>query len=105
MAEGVTVGCSLRSRDGEEEGGSRVQRGLPQGRQAAGGVVDVAGQRLVEEAAMVDWLQAAGGTIDVAGHRLAVVVGRWLRAGEGGGSGVNVRSASGVAAESKGGSD
>ncbi|RWW59716.1 hypothetical protein BHE74_00033335 [Ensete ventricosum] len=46
MVEGVAAGCSLRSRDGEEEGGSGVRRGLPQGRRAAGAVVDAVGQRL-----------------------------------------------------------
>ncbi|RRT64081.1 hypothetical protein B296_00028254 [Ensete ventricosum] len=69
MAACVVAGCSLRSRSEKEEGGSRIQRGLPQGRWAAGGTVDTTGQQLV------------------------VAAGQWLRAGEGGGSGVGVRSA------------
>ncbi|RRT43222.1 hypothetical protein B296_00027886 [Ensete ventricosum] len=58
---------AVESHDEEEKGGSK--RGLPQGRRAVGGAVDVAGQRL------------------------AATTGRWPRAGEGGGSGVSVRSA------------
>ncbi|RZR82719.1 hypothetical protein BHM03_00009197, partial [Ensete ventricosum] len=38
-------------------------------------------------------LAAAGGTVNTIGQRLAATVGRWPRAGEGGGSGVSVRSA------------
>ncbi|RZS20837.1 hypothetical protein BHM03_00053391 [Ensete ventricosum] len=37
MAEGVAIGCRLRSCGGEEEGGSGVRQGLPQGRRATGG--------------------------------------------------------------------
>ncbi|RZS06522.1 hypothetical protein BHM03_00037196, partial [Ensete ventricosum] len=38
-------------------------------------------------------LAAAGGAVDVAGQRLAAAARRWLRAGEGGGSDISVRSA------------
>ncbi|RZR86226.1 hypothetical protein BHM03_00013382 [Ensete ventricosum] len=51
-------------------------------------------------------LVVAGGVVDAAGQRLAVATARWLRAGEGGGSGVSVKSAQHlVAAKSKGGND
>ncbi|RWW10307.1 hypothetical protein GW17_00026165 [Ensete ventricosum] len=50
-------------------------------------------------------LVVVGGVVDAAGQRLAVATARWLRAGEGGGSGVSVKSAQHlVAAKSKGGS-
>ncbi|RRT39624.1 hypothetical protein B296_00042383 [Ensete ventricosum] len=48
--DSVAASCSLRSRREEEEGGSGVRRGLLQGRRAAGGAVDAAGQRLAATA-------------------------------------------------------
>ncbi|RWW42590.1 hypothetical protein BHE74_00051847 [Ensete ventricosum] len=69
MAVGVAASCNLRLHGEEEEGGNEVRYGLSQGKRVAGGVVDATG------------------------HQLAATTRRWPRAGEGGGSGVNVRSA------------
>ncbi|RWW41951.1 hypothetical protein BHE74_00052529 [Ensete ventricosum] len=68
MTVGVVVGCNLRSHRREEEGGSK-------GCRRGGGL-----------------LAAAGGIVDAARQHLVVAAGKWPRAGEGGGSGVSMRS-------------
>ncbi|RRT76997.1 hypothetical protein B296_00004420, partial [Ensete ventricosum] len=71
MTVGVAVGCNLRSHHKEKKGAAGSSKGYRRG----GGL-----------------LAAAGGAVDAAGQHLVVAVGKWPRAGEGGGSGVSMRS-------------
>ncbi|RRT62952.1 hypothetical protein B296_00020707 [Ensete ventricosum] len=66
--EEAAVEIAATTSGGEEKG----DQGLPQGGEL---------------------LAAVGDAINIAGQQLAMVAGRWSRTGEGGGSGVNERSA------------
>ncbi|RZR91079.1 hypothetical protein BHM03_00019126 [Ensete ventricosum] len=85
-------GCGWRRRK-EECSSSRRQLAATMGRRGRRGDSGGGLRGYTEEEHRVMATAATGGVVNAVGQRLATVAGQWPRVGEGGGSGISVRSA------------